>query len=522
MSLLIKALDHLDKNKQAEKDKKQTGDYVADAALMLELVPVDAKKTVETSQAIDDSAAVSESVKSNFIESGLVNKHISLEAEAGLTGVTFSANQYAKPKPGSTKGSSKSSAQSGTVPSSTVKNTSQEAASVANAKNKAATTAKSPPEFQTPTVELNQKAAAKVFVANQEVKEPSSKFMLIILGVVGALLVWLGMQGYGYIKILAARDVVVVKPTMPIQTQAVNDTPAAESIELPVEVATANQVIPVQEIPPSKEDASAIAGFDSKTDKSAFKNKVDGRPDVVENVTEAEPNKLRSKKTSSNNVENYTDSEVSLNAEERSNTKSKPLTLIAKAQSPGVDPTLLAAYQAFTRGEDSLAQQKYRQVLQQDVHNIDALLGMAAIAQRQGRDADAQGWYQKVLEIEPRNTIAQSAMVTPKANTDVVGTESRIKSMIAQQPDGANLHAALGNLYAEQSQWPSAQEAYFNASRLAPNNADYAFNLAISLDQMGKSSLALKQYQRALDLLNKSGGSSPDRVQLEARIRELQ
>jgi hypothetical protein len=32
----------------------------------------------------------------------------------------------------------------------------------------------------------------------------------------------------------------------------------------------------------------------------------------------------------------------------------------------------------------------------------------------------------------------------------------------------------------------------------------------------------LKQYQRALDLLNKSGAASPDRAQLEARIRELQ
>ncbi|MDP2230945.1 hypothetical protein, partial [Methylotenera sp.] len=108
MSLLIKALDHLDKNKQAEKDKKQTGDYVADAALMLELVPVDAENTV-TSQAIGDGAPVNEPVKSNLIENGFVDKHISLEEEAGLTGATFSANQYAKPKPGSTKDSSKSS-----------------------------------------------------------------------------------------------------------------------------------------------------------------------------------------------------------------------------------------------------------------------------------------------------------------------------------------------------------------------------------------------------------------------------
>jgi uncharacterized protein HemY len=146
---------------------------------------------------------------------------------------------------------------------------------------------------------------------------------------------------------------------------------------------------------------------------------------------------------------------------------------------------------------------------------------MAAIAQRQGRDTDAAGWYQKVLEIEPKNTIAQSAVAGAQANADAVGTESRIKNLLAQQPEAANLHAALGNLYAEQNQWASAQDAYFNASRFAPNSADYAFNLAISLDQLGKPGLALAQYQRALDLLNSSGASTPDRAQLETRIQAL-
>jgi uncharacterized protein HemY len=187
-----------------------------------------------------------------------------------------------------------------------------------------------------------------------------------------------------------------------------------------------------------------------------------------------------------------------------------------------VDPTLLSAYQAFNRGEDALAQQQYRQVLQRDVRNVDALLGMAAIAQRQGRDADAFGWYQKVLEVEPKNTVAQSALINAQASTDGTATESRIKSMLAQQPEAAHLHEALGNLYAGQNQWPAAQEAYFNASRYAPNNADYAFNLAISLEHLGKSGLALVQYQRTLDLVNKSGAASPDKTQLETRIRTLQ
>jgi len=209
-------------------------------------------------------------------------------------------------------------------------------------------------------------------------------------------------------------------------------------------------------------------------------------------------------------------------SDKETSSRHAPLRLVSKVPSAGVDPTLLSAYQAFTRGEDVSAQQQYRQVLQHDVRNVDALLGMAAIAQRQSRDADAAGWYQKVLEVEPRNTIAQSAIANPQTGTDAVATESRIKSMLAQQPDAANLHAALGNVYAEQNQWANAQEAYFNASRYAPNNADYVFNLAISLDQLGKSGLALKQYQRALELVHKSGATSPDRVALEARIQALQ
>jgi cytochrome c-type biogenesis protein CcmH/NrfG len=186
-----------------------------------------------------------------------------------------------------------------------------------------------------------------------------------------------------------------------------------------------------------------------------------------------------------------------------------------------VDDRLLEAYQALNHREYIVAQQQYQQVLQGDMRNIDALLGMAVIAQQQGRDADAQAWDEKVLEVEPRNAIALSLMASYQANNDIIAEESKLKSMLVQQPEAASFHAALGNLYANQNQWQIAQEAFFNACRFAPNNADYAFNLAISLDHMAKYSLALEQYQRALKLLNLSAVASPDRAQLEVRVKAL-
>lgn len=222
--------------------------------------------------------------------------------------------------------------------------------------------------------------------------------------------------------------------------------------------------------------------------------------------------------------------------------KNLPVMLLIHEPAAAVDPTLLEAYRALNHGEYMLAQQQYRQVLQRDMRNIDALLGMAVIAQQQGQDVEAQTWHQKVLEIDPRNDIALSYLARLQNNKslsienlnnknlssevlaleDLTTTEIKIKNLLALQPEAASFHAALGNLYAEQNLWPAAQEAFYSACRFAPNNADYAFNLAISLDQMAKYNLALKQYQRTLTLLNQLGVNSPDRTSLEARIKVLE
>jgi tetratricopeptide (TPR) repeat protein len=188
----------------------------------------------------------------------------------------------------------------------------------------------------------------------------------------------------------------------------------------------------------------------------------------------------------------------------------------------GVNPDLSAAYQAYVADEYAVAQSHYRQVLQADVRNVDALLGMAAIALQQGRGQDAAGWYAKVLEVDPRNTIAQAALVSGSAQVDPVGAESRIKNLLAQKPEAAHLHAALGNIYALRDEWAQAQQAYFQAYHFAPASADYAFNLAISLDHLGKSALALQYYKQARELLSSSGSGNIDRAQLESRILQLQ
>ncbi|MFP5381829.1 MAG: tetratricopeptide repeat protein [Gammaproteobacteria bacterium] len=174
------------------------------------------------------------------------------------------------------------------------------------------------------------------------------------------------------------------------------------------------------------------------------------------------------------------------------------------------------AYAAYQRGTLAEAQRLYAQAHTQQ-RSTDALLGLAAIAVLQDREADAQRLYREVLDLDPRNTTAQAALLDLLGNTDGAATESRLKSLIEREPS-PQLHQTLGNLYAEQGRWRDAQAAYFEAWRGAPGNGDYAFNLAVSLDQLREYAAALTYYEKALA----SGGAHRfDRNHAVARVQQL-
>lgn len=202
--------------------------------------------------------------------------------------------------------------------------------------------------------------------------------------------------------------------------------------------------------------------------------------------------------------------------------KESAITIRRSTQKDQVAPALTRGYSAFMAGDDSLAQQEYASILRQDGNNRDALLGMAAIAAKRGHGDEAVKTYLRLLELDPRDAAAQAGMLALAAGqADPVQSESRVKTLLAQQPDAHFLHFTLGNLYAGQSRWAEAQQAFFHAYQKAPNNPDYLYNLAISLDHLNQGKLALEYYQRAL-ALSQSGPANFDKAAAQNRVMELQ
>ena len=185
-----------------------------------------------------------------------------------------------------------------------------------------------------------------------------------------------------------------------------------------------------------------------------------------------------------------------------------------------VAPSLMQAWEALQQGRFEQAESLYQVVLQADPQNIDGLLGLASIAGRRGNSEQAVHLYERALELDPRNAAAQAGLISIVGQADPQLSETRLKVLIAREPSGF-LYFALGNVYARQPQWTQAQQAYFQAYQLQPDNADYAYNLAVALEHIGQTKIALGYYRKAVALSSAKGHASFDASRVQERIGQL-
>ncbi|MFW5970371.1 MAG: tetratricopeptide repeat protein, partial [Halofilum sp. (in: g-proteobacteria)] len=268
---------------------------------------------------------------------------------------------------------------------------------------------------------------------------------------------------------------------------------------------------PAEESSPeaSKGDAGTTAANEDAASEPDTTDADDGTADS------AEPEEKETEPASAEPTDEGTSSE---DVRDAADTSDEPM--VRRSTDDGRSPLAQAihdGYRALRRGDLMAAREHYREAVEIDSSNRDARLGAAAVAQRQGNAAAAIDHYRKVLKDHPRDPYARSGLASLESTGDPREVESELKTLLKQDPDAHALRYALGNLYAREDRWSQAQSAYFEAFRAAPKEADYAFNLAIALDRLGKRDAAVKYYDEALELAGDGSASFP----LEAARRRL-
>jgi tetratricopeptide (TPR) repeat protein len=172
-------------------------------------------------------------------------------------------------------------------------------------------------------------------------------------------------------------------------------------------------------------------------------------------------------------------------------------------------------------GDMPAARTAYEAALRDEPANRDALLGLAAVDVRTGRMDSAEAAYLRLLRADPRDAHAQAGLLGLRAaRVDPLAAETRVKSLLASDPGAHVLNFALANQLALQGRWPEAQQQYFKAYNGEPDNPDFAFNLAVSLDHLRQFKLARQYYERSVALAAKRSASF-DVASARQRIQQL-
>jgi tetratricopeptide (TPR) repeat protein len=163
---------------------------------------------------------------------------------------------------------------------------------------------------------------------------------------------------------------------------------------------------------------------------------------------------------------------------------------------------LREAYGAFRAGDYARALKGYNRVLEIDPANRNALLARGAINVHNGNGVAAINDYQALLLANPKDSLAMASLLAI-ANVSPLEIETQLKLMIRDEPDSPYLNFALANVYAAQDRWQEAQRHYFTALQNNPDDPNYAYNLAVSLEHISQPRAAVSYYRRALENYNK-------------------
>jgi tetratricopeptide (TPR) repeat protein len=179
------------------------------------------------------------------------------------------------------------------------------------------------------------------------------------------------------------------------------------------------------------------------------------------------------------------------------NVGGEPVATIAEA--------IALALQYQQRGDFTQAENLYRQVLQADGRNFDALHLLGVLASQQGNNDLAIELLKQAEHLLPDNPVLHYNLgVVRKAQGLLAQAAEHYRRAIQLKPDYVEAHGNLGEILRELGMLDTAQASLQEALRLKPDYADAYTNLGTLFRQRGLVSQALSCFQRALHLNSQS------------------
>ena len=200
---------------------------------------------------------------------------------------------------------------------------------------------------------------------------------------------------------------------------------------------------------------------------------------------------------------------------------------VSRRIAPRIDPQVSQAYAELRSGDMIAAKSLYESALRNLPNNRDALLGLAAIALASGQAGQARDYYAELLNLDPRDALARAGLLEALPSSDPVRKEGELRQLREQYPEVPQVAFGLGNFLSLQGRWAEAQQAYFDALLIAKAEgttsvlADYAFNLAVSLERLNQPRPAFTYYQEALMYSQQNSTASFDMNVLQERLESL-
>ncbi|WP_123580581.1 tetratricopeptide repeat protein [Abditibacterium utsteinense] len=176
-------------------------------------------------------------------------------------------------------------------------------------------------------------------------------------------------------------------------------------------------------------------------------------------------------------------------------------------------------------GEQSAAIPLYRAALQKQPNNRAARLGLGRALVYAGQSEAGAVQLQRVLRDEPGNTSALEALALAQADTSPSVAIESYQTLLSRQSDApsrAKTLASIGDLRARSNEFPLAQEAYAQASRLAPADAKINLGYAQILASQEQFEAARPVVERVLSRQPGNAQALSLQVQIENKIGNVE